>query len=183
MGQGMAGLKMAAQSGNPDHLENFYDFAHRRGELTRKTREHLIGTVAANSPKARRFLEKMQIDYQALYGTHFGPPLSASPFEIEREEERANERNGNNIDDDLPLPEEPDDAPDAGAAEPHSFLRSPRVLERWGAASPGVAAPENRTAAPEEAARLRRLAELRAVAERTGSFDDRLAYVMAALGG
>jgi hypothetical protein len=30
MGQGMAGLKMAAQSGNPDHLENFYDFTHRR---------------------------------------------------------------------------------------------------------------------------------------------------------
>ena len=182
MGQGMAGLKMAAQSGNPDHLENFYDFTHRRGELTRKTREDLIGTVAANSPKARRCLEKMQIDCQFLYGTHFGPPLSASPFEIEREEERANERNGNSIDDDGPLPEEPDAAPD-GRPEPHSLLRSPMLLERWGVASTGDAAPENRAEPPDEAARRRRLAALRAAAERTGSFDDRLAYVMAALGG
>ena len=146
MGQGMAGLKMAAQSGNPDHLENFYDFTHRRGELTRKTREHLIGTVAANSPKARRFLEKMQIDYQFLYGTHFGPPLSRSPFEMEREEERANERNGNAVDDDVLPPEEPDDAPDAGKAEPHSLLRSPMLLDGRAPLLPAL--PRRRTGQP-----------------------------------
>jgi hypothetical protein len=56
------------------------------------------------------------------------------------------------------------------------------LLERWGAASAGPAATDNRTAGPDEAARRRRLAELRAAAERTGSFDNRLAYVMAALG-
>jgi hypothetical protein len=153
MGQGMAGAKIAAQSGNPDHLENFYDFAHRRGELTRKTREHLIGTVAANSPKARRFLEKMQ-------------------------------RNGNTVDDDDgPPPAPPDDEPNPDGGSPRSFLRSPMLLERWGAVTAGAALPESLAPAPNEAAQLRRLAELRALAERTGAFDDRLAYVMAALGG
>lgn len=179
-GQGTLGAKIAGSSGNPDHLEIFYDFAHRRGTLDRKTREHLIGTVAANSPKAAQFLEKMQLDYQAIYGTSFGPRLKPTPYEIPWEEERSHRQRGTTWDDDVnSRPGEPE------APEPEPFVPSPGLRERFEVPPAPEEAPPAPDGSldddPEELRRRGRIAALREAALRSGAFDDRMAYVLAAL--